>query len=200
MEATLEGKVAAVRRQADPDEVRQAVTLLLSIEERHSASAWPKAFAARIDAPGIYTWWVDAEGANALSTGLGLAVQPGLIYGGEAGATDWSGPLPRRPSSTLRSRIRDNHLRGGVSASTFRWTLSAILRVSLPMKLVGPKKFERSSLHGLNDWMRTHLDLAVYSFADRDVLDDLETQVLNQLDPSLNIGKVPTSPIRQPPQ
>ena len=37
--------------------------------------------------PGLYSWRVNSNGAADLSRGLGVAVEPGLIYAGVAGAT-----------------------------------------------------------------------------------------------------------------
>jgi hypothetical protein len=75
--------------------------------------------------PGLYSWWVDDQGAADLSRGLGLTVPDGLIYAGQAGATRWlSG---KRTQGTLWSRISGMHLGGAAEISTFRRTLAAIL-------------------------------------------------------------------------
>lgn len=42
---------------------------------------------AGLRTPGLYSWWVDTTGADDLSHGLGVELQPGLIYAGLAGAT-----------------------------------------------------------------------------------------------------------------
>jgi len=48
----------------------------------------------------------------------------------------------------------------------------------------------------LSDWMLEHLSVAVAPFADRLALGLLETAVLAELDPPLNIAKMPPSPVR----
>lgn len=58
--------------------------------------------------PGLYSWWVDRDGAHDLTTGLGHDVRPGLIYSGLAGATQSRSKL--RSSNTLWGRIHGMHL------------------------------------------------------------------------------------------
>jgi hypothetical protein len=48
----------------------------------------------------------------------------------------------------------------------------------------------------LSDWILEHLGVAVAPFADRLTLDVLETAVLAELDPVLNLAKMPPSPVR----
>ena len=49
--------------------------------------------------PGLYTWWVDDDGAAELAAGLGHPVDPGLIYaGGGRGASGRGGCLQRPPT------------------------------------------------------------------------------------------------------
>ena len=80
---------------------------------------------APCDRPGLYSWWVDEEGAEDLSRGLGLEVKPGLIYAGLAGATRW--PSGLRSNNTLWLRVMTMHLGGNHEFSTFRRTLGAIV-------------------------------------------------------------------------
>ena len=70
--------------------------------------------------PGLYSWWVDDQGAADLSRGLGLPVPGGLIYAGQAGATRW--PSGKRSQGTLWGRITGMHLGGAAEFSTFRRT------------------------------------------------------------------------------
>jgi hypothetical protein len=67
-------------------------------------------------------------------------VRPGRIYAGQAGATKW--PSGKVGKATLGSRIGGNHLRGSISASTFRSTLASAL--ADPLKLVA---IDRVRLH-----------------------------------------------------
>jgi hypothetical protein len=64
---------------------------------------------------------VDLAGAGDLSAGLGLPLEPGLIYAGLAGATRW--PSGRRSTNTLWSRVAGMHLGGRHEFCTFRRSL-----------------------------------------------------------------------------
>jgi hypothetical protein len=110
-------------------------------------------------------------------------VEPGRIYAGQTGGTKW--PSGATPSTTLRDRIGSNHLRGRIRASTFRLALAAALRNALPLRPTGPKRLDTDSEDMLSDWIRTHLEVAVHPFEDRDALKDLEHRVLLELDPPL---------------
>jgi hypothetical protein len=149
---------------------------------------------AGLDMPGLYSWWVDAEGASALAVVLGAELGPGRIYAGQTGATKW--PSGKQGAMTLRQRLRGNHLRGSVYGSTFRRTLASCLREPLALTVEAPRRLARSSEHALSGWMDRHLSLAAFGFADRDTLGDLETRVLRFLDPPLNLGGVPSTPLR----
>lgn len=76
-------------------------------------------------APGLYSWWVDSNGAVDLGRGLGVNVEPELIYAGLAGATrSRSG---RKSKNTLWGRIKTMHLGGRHEFSTFRLSLGSVL-------------------------------------------------------------------------
>ena len=76
-------------------------------------------------APGLHSWWVDKEGASQLGRGLGLALPPGRIYVGQAGATRW--PAGRTVATTLAEQIAETHLGGRVRRSDLRFSLAAAL-------------------------------------------------------------------------
>ena len=97
--------------------------------------------------PGLYSWWVDDQGAADLSRGLGLPVPGGLIYAGQAGATRW--PSGKRSQGTLWGRITGMHLGGAAEFSTFRRILSAILRPVLGLDAEDDPK--------LSAWISTRL-------------------------------------------
>src|SRR5512139_3568438 len=82
-----------------------------------------------IEHPGLYAWFVDGDGAQHLTAGIGLHVGKGLIYAGQAGAGT--------SSATLGSRIRGNHLGGDIYGSTFRLTLRSALRERLALEPIG---------------------------------------------------------------
>lgn len=137
-------------------------------------------------AAGMYSWWVDEPGAADLSRGLGQPVAGGLIYAGQAGATRW--PSGKRSGNTLWGRITGMHLGGAAEFSTFRRTLAAILRPVLSLTSEDDPQ--------LSIWISTHLRVAAVPVPDADRLGELETAVLDALDPPLNLHGRPPTPIR----
>lgn len=136
-------------------------------------------------APGLYSWWVDADGAIDLSRGLGHPVLQGLIYAGLAGATRTSG---RKSKNTLWGRIKTMHLGGRHEFSTFRLSLGSILA-----EASGAAEIDEGALTG---WMHTHLRLIAIPVGDADTLGVVETGVLSELNPPLNLDKVTRDPLR----
>lgn len=134
--------------------------------------------------PGLYSWWVDAKGAEQLSRGLGDAVAPGLIYAGSAGATRW--PSGRRSRNTLWGRLATMHLGGSQEFSTFRRTVAAILG----------EPGERLAEDELTAWMRDHLRVIPVPHDDADSLGEIETAILVMLDPPLNLKGMQATPVR----
>jgi hypothetical protein len=133
--------------------------------------------------PGLYSWWVDDQGAADLSRGLGLPVPGGLIYAGQAGATRW--PSGTRSQGTLWGRITGMHLGGAAEFSTFRRTLAAILHPVLGLDTEDDPK--------LSAWISTRLGVNAVPVPDPDRLAEAETAVLDLLDPPLNLrGRPPT--------
>ena len=159
--------------------------------QRESIAVSPDEFLATgsqlADRPGLYSWWVDEVGAAALTRGLGLPIESGLIYAGLAGATRW--PSGQRSKNTLWLRIATMHLAGKHEFSTFRRTIGAILAA------------ERDSTDvdelALSEWMRAHLRVATVAFDDRDDLGRLEKRILAALDPPLNLQGMTSTPVRR---
>ena len=135
--------------------------------------------------PGLYAWWIDDEGAALLSNGLGVAINPGLIYVGEAGATRW--PSGQDSKNTLKARL-NGILRGPVGSSTFRQSLDAILRHPLGLNSVDEAR--------LSDWMRDHLRVTTWATSEVDRLQQVAAHVLQVLDPPLNLDSMPTTGTR----
>lgn len=158
------------------------------------ASDWPGELAC-LDRPGLYAWFVDEAGAADLANGLGTDLPAGRIYAGQAGATRWPSGLPTH--NTLGLRIGQMHLSGKVRMSTFRWTLAAILRRRLGLRVGSPMVLEASSEQTLSEWMGRHLAVAVHPYDDRDSLDALERDVLAGLDPPLNLRHMQPTPLRK---
>lgn len=137
--------------------------------------------------PGLYSWWADQNGAATLTTGLRHTVDAGLIYGGLAGATrSRSG---RKSTNTLWGRVRGMHLGGRHEFSTFRLSLGSIL--------ANVRNEAEIDEEYLTAWMHRHLRLIAVPVDDADALDGLETAVLADLDPPLNLKKMPRSPVRE---
>lgn len=137
-------------------------------------------------APGLYSWWVDSNGAVDLGRGLGVTVEPGLIYAGLAGATrSRSG---RKSKNTLWGRIKTMHLGGRHEFSTFRLSLGSVLAQAESRDEIDEILLTR--------WMHDHLRLIPVAVADADTLGEVETAVLTALDPPLNLDKVGKSPLR----
>jgi len=142
---------------------------------------------------GLYSWWADDLAREAISQSWDESI-PELIYAGQTGATFW--PSGKLSAATLASRLATQHIGGNIYGSTFRLTLASTLVTVLGLRVVGPKKLHPDDNAKLSGWIRAHLSINPYPFSDRDSLDDLETLVVTQLDPPLNIDKVPRSDLR----
>jgi hypothetical protein len=167
----------------EPAPARDVTGLL---DERNAVSPANLLAAGRAsaDQPGLYTWWTDAEGAHALSAGLGHRIAPGLIYAGRAG-----GVRPNGVSSTntLWGRLATMHLGGNREFSTFRLTLAACL--SQPHE---PPVAEAD----LTAWMHEHLRVAVLPLPAVAVV-AAEEMLLQNADPPLNLQGMARTPLRQ---
>jgi hypothetical protein len=81
------------------------------------------------------------------------------------------------------------HLGGNHEFSTFRRTLGAILA-----QANGAKRIDEESL---TQWMHRHLRIIAIPFDDRDALGRLERDVLNELDPPLNLQGMGSTSMRR---
>jgi hypothetical protein len=136
--------------------------------------------------PGLYSWWVDEQGAVELTLGLGFEVSDGLLYAGLAGATRSRSGL--KSKNTLWGRIRGMHLGGRHEFSTFRLILGSILASTRGQLAIDEDK--------LTAWMHQHLRVVAIPFKDGDTLGELESDVLRALDPPMNLDKVTKNPLR----
>lgn len=168
-------------------EVEDLVELLLRTHDALTPAEVTTARRPEWQGPGLYSWWVDDAGAWDLTAGLGNRVDPGLIYVGQAGATRW--PSGRQSSNTLQGRLVGMHLGSRADFSTFRRTLGAALR--MPLALQGPDDAR------LSRWMQEHLRVVVVPLRDGDVLGRLEQQILERLDPPLNLQGRPPNALRR---
>lgn len=140
----------------------------------------------RLDGPGLYSWWIDDDGSRDLTLGLSETVSSGLIYAGLAGATrSRSG---KRSANTLWGRLQGMHLGSRSKFSTFRLSLGSILAEVRGTDEIDEVHFTR--------WMHEHLRVVAVGVEDADALDGLETGVLAELDPPLNLAKMRKSAIR----
>lgn len=150
----------------------------------------PKELFARgrdgLTGPGLYSWWVDGQGAAELTRGLGLPIAAGLIYAGQAGATRRLNG--RRSNNTLWGRVAGMHLGRKAEFSTFRRTLAAILRTVVPLSTEDDPR--------LSAWMDAHLRVVVLAVPDADSLGQQESAVLDALDPPLNLQGRPRTAVR----
>ncbi|HHQ47482.1 MAG TPA: hypothetical protein ENK19_01185 [Acidobacteria bacterium] len=148
---------------------------------------------SRMLAPGVYTLWVDEAGREQISRRL-KADLPSLIYLGQAGATRWPSGTPS--DATLVSRIRGNHLRGRIRGSTFRYTLASILLDDLTLRVEGSKVLTAESERSLSGWMERHLSVVAAPYDDADRLQELDKELLQLIDPPLNLNNVDPTPLR----
>lgn len=137
--------------------------------------------------PGLYSWWVDAAGAEDLGRGLGIPVQPGMIYAGQAGATRW--PSGKKSTNTLWSRLVGMHLGKKASLSTFRLTVGSILLQTFEWETLNEQR--------LTEWMRGHLRVIAIPHNDAETLAALEDGVLRMLDPPFNLMGMAKTDVRR---
>jgi hypothetical protein len=95
----------------------------------------------------------------------------------------------------LLSRIGGNHLRGRVTASTWRLSLAGALSDPLVLE-VRAGAVEPSSDARLTAWMIKHLRVAVVPSTDRDALHAVEDLMLVSLDPPMNLMGMTKSAVR----
>lgn len=157
------------------------------------ASDW-KVEVPKLISPGLYLWWIDEAGAEQLSESTSESVSPGHLYGGQAGATRW--PSGKTVDATLASRLKSNHLAGGIRSSTFRLTLASALQSELGLVSTGSRKLSAQSEAEISEWMERHLTLTVHLFSDRDPLEDLESKTLAPIEPPLNLKGMPATSLR----
>lgn len=133
----------------------------------------------------MYAWWGDAEACAVLGEEIGASLS-GLLYAGQAGATRM--PSGRRSSATLLSRVGRQHIRGNARSSTFRLTISSLLLDRLGLVSAGKGRLDAPSNGRVSAWIAEHLSVAIAPFDDRDSLSVVEGEVLQLLDPPLNLG------------
>ena len=177
---------------ATPDDAEGLAAVLSDVFRAEPLTSFP-AGPDVAESTGMYSWWADAEAASLIGRQLRIPV-PSLIYAGQAGATRW--PSGAISTATLLSRIRGNHIRGNASSSTFRLTLSALLLEPLGLRVGKPGRLLREDNTKVSAWMGDHLSIVIVPFNDRDKLASIEEEVLDMLDPPLNLASRPPTPSR----
>jgi hypothetical protein len=181
-----EARVAEAGSVMPDSDVTELLTMLTEVNEAITPEEFLASGGDGLRSPGLYSWWVDVRGAADLSRGLGQLVRPGLIYAGLAGATrSRSG---RKSKNTLWGRIKTMHLGGRHEFSTFRLSLGSVLAEAL-----GEDEINEEALTA---WMHEHLRLVAVPVTDADTLGDVETDVLAELNPPLNLDKVKRDALR----
>ena len=145
--------------------------------------------------PGLYSWWADAEAQELFLRAAGGISVGQLFYVGQAGATHW--PSGRKSTAILKSRIRSNHIRGNLSSSTFRHTISALLREPLNLRLAEPGKLMLEENRRVSTWIENHMRVAIVAIIDREHLGSIERAVLDTLDPPFNLNGRPPTDLRR---
>jgi hypothetical protein len=137
--------------------------------------------------PGIYAFYY--EGQSQIYNGIAFR-SGGLLYIGKT-------------ESSQKSRDANTHFKSGkTGSSTVRRSLGAVLRQSLGLNPIprnatdyskgrfSPYKFDVESEVRLTQWMKAHVSMSFFEFnASPDQIDALETELINKLEPALNIEK-----------
>lgn len=140
--------------------------------------------------PGLYSWWADETARSVIGDQLSQPIPP-LVYAGQAGATRW--PSGMKSKATLASRIRNQHINGNASSSTFRLTMSALLLHQMKLTVLKPGRLEPTDRKIVSIWIKDHLRVLIVPYGDRDSLGEVEDRVLEMLDPPLNLDGRPTT-------
>ena len=132
---------------------------------------------------GLYAWWATSGSIEGLPANPHPDPQSGLVlfYVGVA-------PNGPKSSSTIRSRVVNNHLSGNTGSSTFRFTLAALLLDELGLhpgktatKIVLPTEENRL----LTGWQRKHLSLTWCVTPQPWIRED---EVIASMEPPLNLA------------
>lgn len=105
---------------------------------------------------GFYAWWARRGCiANVPSSPHPTDAEFELFYVGIA-------PVSATSAATIRSRVRSNHMRGNIAASTFRFTLASLLVDALELKPIAKASkvvLKKEQNDQLSQWQRENLRL-----------------------------------------
>ena len=130
---------------------------------------------------GIYSWWADEAARRQIGQALRADIAP-LIYVGKT-------------EQTLKRRVLRSHLRGSIRNSTFRKSLTAILKADPELAAQHPVSDVRAWREVLSDWMRQHLAVVIAPVKEAR-LAAAEQAALGRYDPPLNLQRTPSTPAR----
>jgi hypothetical protein len=131
--------------------------------------------------PGIYGWHGDEVATELVINALG-PVGAGPLYLG-------------RTSRAMNKRIIRDHMRN-TKVSTLRRSLAAILWDELDLRCPAPNTIDPVSESRLTLWMIEHLSVTAIPIGELSNIPMIEADVLEHLDPPLNLNKVGRTPSR----
>ncbi len=149
--------------------------------------------AARVASAGVYAWHGD-DAFNALVE-RELESRASPLYVDQAGGD--ARRTGRASGATLHTQILRHHLRGSPRAANFRRSLASLLWDPLDLRCDRPQVLEAASNQRLSAWMLEHLSVATVPVTDRSKLWLITADLVDFLDPVLNLTNRPNTPGRK---
>jgi len=143
----------------------------------------PQSYGGLPDSGGLYAWWAVAGSLASVPRHPHPTFQDVDLF--------YVGIAPSREGSlaTLRSRVIRNHVRGNIGASTFRFTLAALLLDRLELRPTHPSDrpvLSREDNAKLSIWQRENLRI---TWAEHPQPWLVEFEVIRALQPPLNVAE-----------
>ena len=174
------------------DELNAMIEWLRDPANAEPCATFP-ADATRAASAGVYAWHGDDAFNELVERELRSRVSP--LYVDQAGGDARRTGRPSR--ATLQTQILRHHLRGSPRAANFRRSLASLLWDQLELRCDRPQVLELSSNARLSAWMREHLRVATVPVEDRSKLWLINADVVDFLDPVLNLTNRPNTPGRK---
>ncbi len=102
-----------------------------------------------------------------------------------------------RSSQTLAGRVLGNHLRGNDRSSTLRRSVTAIPLSDPGFSAANPNPRAVTTRRVVPDWMRDHLEVAIFPVGQRELVAEAERAAMEHFDPPLNLRGVTLTPARR---